>query len=120
MVLRNFSTDVMTASWDGPWIIRRMSSAYVTISRFGTLDIVSISPLIVMFQTVGPATDTCGHPLVTCFELAVSSILIKAFRFNRKSFMMRKMFDGHFCSLSLASIAGCHVLSKAPAMSSAT
>jgi len=30
------------------------------------------------------------------------------------------MFDGHFCSLSLASTAGCHVLSKAPAMSSAT
>ena len=30
------------------------------------------------------------------------------------------MFDGHFCSLSLTSSAGCHVLSKAPAMSSAT
>jgi len=56
MVLRNSSTDVMTASWDGPWIIRSMSSAYVTISRFGTLNKVSISPLIVMFQRAGPAT----------------------------------------------------------------
>jgi len=52
MVLRDFSTYVLTASWDGPWIIRRMSSVFVTISRFGTLDIVSISPLIVKFQRV--------------------------------------------------------------------
>ena len=29
------------------------------------------------------------------------------------------MLDGHFCSQSLASTAGCHALSKAPAMSSA-
>ena len=88
MVLRNSSTDVMTASWDGPWVIRSMSSAYVTISRFGALDKVSINRLIVMFQRVGPATDSCGHPLVTCFELSVSPILMKAFRFSRKSFMM--------------------------------
>ena len=79
MVLRDSSTDVMTASWDGLWIIRSMSSVYVTISRFGALDKVSISPLIVMFQRVGPATDPCGYPLVTCFELSVSPILMKAF-----------------------------------------
>jgi hypothetical protein len=60
MVRSVVSTVVSTAEWEEPWIISRMSSANVKISRFGALDSSTIKSLTIMFDRVGPETDLCG------------------------------------------------------------
>ena len=49
-----FTTIVRTAEWEGPCIIIIMSSANVTISRFGVMFSRTSRPLIIMFHSVGP------------------------------------------------------------------
>ena len=72
MVQCVFTTVVRTAEWEGPCIII-MSSANVTISRFGVVFSSTIRSLIIMFHSVGPETDPCGSSGVAfracCFAL---------------------------------------------------
>jgi len=55
---------------EGPCIIIIMSSAYTTILTFGVAENSAIRSLMMMFHKVGPETDPCGQPLVTCLELS--------------------------------------------------
>lgn len=75
MVRSVFATVVRTAVREGPCAISSISSANVTISRFGAL-FSTIRSLIIMFHRVGPKTDPCRQPLVTCLELAASPSLM--------------------------------------------
>jgi len=49
---------VMTVVWEGPRAISNISSAKVTISKFGTVVRTVIRSLMIMFQRVGSETDT--------------------------------------------------------------
>jgi hypothetical protein len=71
-------TVVRIAGWEGPCIISSMSSAKVTIFRFGFFDIRKIRSLIMMFHRVEPETDPCGKALVTRLVLATSPSLMCA------------------------------------------
>jgi hypothetical protein len=54
---------------EGPCIIIITSSAKTTISRVGAAESSAIGLLMTMFHKVGPDTDRCAQPLVTCLEV---------------------------------------------------
>ena len=119
MIWREWSRVLRTSVCEGPLNMSIMSSAKMTISRFGRFVSFSIRSLIMMFHRVGPDTDPCGHPLVTFFSLEENPMLQCADRLLMKSRSKLYMLVGHFSFRSSARRPGCQALSKAPTISRA-
>lgn len=98
-----------------------MSSAYITTSKSEVPSRCSINPLMIMFQRVGPATDPWGQPFaIGLVADAFPRVKWEVRSYRRKLLMNLKMFAGQFQFQNFERIVGCHLLSKALVMSSAS
>ena len=68
IVLSVLCSVLRMSTGDGPCIITIMSSAYTTILTFGEEESSAIRSLMTIFHKVGPETEPCGQPLVTCLK----------------------------------------------------